>query len=87
MKNDYKRGRSKRQECNDRHFVIIRFSRNPMTLPTDVFESCSLSECCRHSFKHPKRYNRAKTKTCHLPGNGSLIQLVLREGGEDQRGG
>ena len=48
----YKMGRSKRQKCNDRHFVIIRFFRNS--------KSCNLSECCLHSFKHSKRYNRAK---------------------------
>ena len=65
---------SERQNCNDRHFVIIRLFRNLITLPTDVSKSCNLSECCLQSFKHSKRYNRAETKTCHLPGYGPLTQ-------------
>ena len=72
LKYDNKRGRSKRQKCNDGHFAIIRFFQNLITSPTDVFKSCNLSECCFYSFKHSKRYNRAKTKTFHLPGNRSL---------------
>ena len=69
-----KTGGSKRQKCNDRHFLIIRFFRNQITLLTDVSKSCNLSECFLHSFKHSKRYNRAKTKTCYLPGYGLLIE-------------
>ena len=38
-----------------------------------ISKSCNVSECCLHSFKHSKRYNRAKTKTCHSPGYGPLI--------------
>ena len=60
MKYDYKKGRSKRQNCYARHFVIIRV--NLITLPTDVFKSYNLSECCLYSFKHSKRYNRASTR-------------------------
>ena len=71
-----KKGGSKRQTCNDRHFVIIRLCRNLITLPTDVSKSCILSECCLHSFKHTKIYNRAKTKTCHLPGYGPLKKFA-----------
>ena len=65
----YNMGGSKRLKCNDQYFVIIRF-RNMIKLPTDVSKSCDLSECRLYSFKHLIRYNRAKTKTCHLPGNG-----------------
>ena len=75
-----KRGGSKRQKCNDRHFVIVRLFRNLITLPTDVSKSCNLSECCLHSFKHSKIYNRAKTKTCHLtwPLSRIIQQRVFR---------
>ena len=41
-------------------------------MPTNVSKSI-LSECCLHTFKHSKRYNRAKTKACYLPGYGPLI--------------
>ena len=72
MSSPLKNGRSKRQKCNDRHFVINCLYRNLITLPTGVSKSCNLSECCLHLFKHSKRYNRGKRKTCHLPGNGPL---------------
>ena len=49
-----------------------------ITLPTDVSKSCNLSECCLHSLKHSKRYNRAKTKTFHLPGYALLIDTRIR---------
>ena len=52
--------------------------RNLITLLTDVSESCNLSERCLHSFKHSKRYNRAKTKTCYLPGHGLLTRRWVR---------
>ena len=51
------------------------FFRDLITLQTDFFLSCNLSECCLHSFKQSKTYNRAKTKTCHLPGSGPLLDL------------
>ena len=63
---------SKTKMYNDRHFVIIRLFRNLITLPTDVSKNYNLLKCCLHTFKHSKRYNRAKTKTYHLPGYGPL---------------
>ena len=63
MSSPLKNGRSKRQKC---------LFRNLITLPMGVSKSCNLSECCLHLFKHSKRYNRGKRKTCHLPGNGPL---------------
>ena len=42
----------------------------------DVFIGCNLSQCCLHSFKHSKRYKKAKTKTSHLPENAPLIQTI-----------
>ena len=60
----------------DRHFVIICLFQNLITLPTDVSKNCNLSECCLHSFKHSKRYNSAKTKTCHLPEYGFFKTLT-----------
>ena len=68
----WKMGGFKRQKCNDRHFVIIRLFRNMITFTAYLSKSFNLSECCLHSFEHSKRYNRAKTKTCHLPGYGPL---------------
>ena len=61
-----KTGGSKRQKCNDRLFVIIRLFQNLITLPAGVSKSCNLSECCLHSFKHSKRYNRDKPKISRL---------------------
>ena len=68
---------------SNRHFVIIHLFQNLITLPTDVFKSCNLSECGFHSFKHPKRYNRAKTKTGYLPlGMGHQNKNKDRKTGE-----
>ena len=51
-----------------------------MTLPTDVSTSCNQLKCCLRSFKHSKRHNRAKTKTCHLPGYRSSTCLRIITG-------
>ena len=61
MKYDFKRGQSKRQKCNDRHFVIIGFFRNLITFQRMFLKVVIYLD----TFKHSKKYNRAEIK--YLP--------------------
>ena len=67
-----KTGVSKKQKCNDQHFVILwGFFQNPITLPTGVSKSCNLSECCLHSFKHSLQKQICLWGQYIWPSNGS----------------
>ena len=71
----YKTGRSKRQKCNDRNFVIICFFRNLIML--QMFLKVVIYQIVAFTHSNiPKRYNKANTKSCHLPGNGPLTTPI-----------
>ena len=63
--------------------IMKRVDLKDKNVMTDILSyvsiSCNLSDCCFHSFKHSKRYNRAKTKTCHLPGNWPLTTDMISQ--------